>query len=69
MRSSTAGEQFFGVVDVVVGDRSVDPAEVGRDQLGQPTSSVRSREGRSGERAEEFEQPVVVERRQRPCGA
>jgi hypothetical protein len=26
------GEQFFDVVDVVVDDRSVEPAEVGRDQ-------------------------------------
>ena len=28
------GEQFFGAVDVVVGDRSVEPREFGGDEFG-----------------------------------
>ena len=52
------GQQVFGAVDVVVGDRSVEAREFGRDELGSRRAAEVAR-GEVAQVVEELEQPAV----------
>jgi hypothetical protein len=63
------GEQPFGLVAVVVGDRAVEAGELGGDELGQRHEQRQVAGGQLGSRPKSARRLVVAEMRERARGA